>query len=220
LKYLAVNRFSFDWSFRNSITESRRLPTQLDTLKMPMEEVTESNYLCEQLVSASATTLRHLRLDPDDARPESYVRMFTSVSETLAMLDCRRPGGPWSAVAGGLRILTALKELIISVDAFVEQPMILSLAAMTSRAQLECLTLGPEEWPDTLMMKKPPGDRTGYGSLLLLLAKTVSTKRIRMKKVDWKEYSDRATKHSPAAVRALVQFEGELEKRGIGLEFV
>ncbi len=47
---------------------------------MPMAEVTETNHFCKDLVSASTSTLCHLRLDSDDTRPESYVRMFTSTS--------------------------------------------------------------------------------------------------------------------------------------------
>ncbi len=215
-----MNQLSFDWVVRSIPHKPGPLPACLETLKMPMAEVTGTNYFCEDLVSASASTLRHLRLDPDDTRPESYVRMFTSISGTLATLDCRRPGGPWSAVAGGLRVLTALKELVISMDAFVEQPMVLSLAAMTSRTPLQCLTLASEEWPESMMIKKPPGDKSGYGHLLVQLAKSVSTKRIRIKEEDWKEYCDRATRHLPAAVRALLQFEGELEKREIGLDFM
>jgi hypothetical protein len=43
--------------------------------------------------------------------------------------------------------------------------------------------------------------------------------RLRIRNGDWKQYSDRATKHTPAAVRALADFEEELEGWGMGLDF-
>ena len=215
-----MNQFSFDWSFGSFTPEPRRLPTQLCMLKMQMEKISDSNYLCERLVLASAASLSHLRLDPDDATPESYMRMFTSVAGSLATLDCRMPGGRWSDLGGGLRVLAALRELVISVEAFVEQAIVLSLAAMTTRTRLRCLTLGQEEWPDAFRVEKPLGDRRGYGSLLVQLVKAVRTERVRIRKEDWEEYHDRATKHSAAAVRDLAQFEQELERRDMLLELI
>jgi len=89
---IEINQLKFDWNFGTTGPEPWRLPTQLDTLRMQVEVITESNYLCECFMSASAVSLCHLWLGPDDVRPASYVRIFTSVAEAIAIVDSRRPG--------------------------------------------------------------------------------------------------------------------------------
>ncbi len=88
------------------------------------------------------------------------------------------------------------QEILEAVSS--QKPMMLSTAATTSRTRLQYLTLGLEEWVRQIDVMERLGMRNG----------------------DWKQYSDRATKHTPAAVRALADFEEEFEGWGIGLEFV
>ena len=187
---------------------------------MQMEEISDSNYLCECLVLASAASLRHLRLDPDDATSKSYVRMFTAVAGTLATLDCRTPGDHWDVLVDGIQILTALEQLTLSIEAFAGQAVISALAAMTTRNQLRTLTLGPEEWPAVFIPKKPDGGQSGYGDVLLQLAKSANIQRVQIGRGEWLEYNHRATRHSPAAMRDLARFTDELAKRKVLLELI
>jgi hypothetical protein len=121
LTHLVLNHFSFDWSFGSMLPKPLRLLACLETLKMQMDEISDSNHLCECLVIASAASLRHLRLDPDDATSEFYVRMFTAVAGTLVSLDCRGPGDHRNVLADGLRVRTSLKQLTLSIEAFAHQ---------------------------------------------------------------------------------------------------
>jgi len=65
----------------------------------------------------------------------------------------------------------------------------LSLVAMTTRTRHQCLTLGPEEWPDALMVEKPPSGRCGYGDLLVQLVRIFSMERITTRKKDLEIYN-------------------------------